>query len=706
VRAREPEMWEQLAHAAMSSLEIEFAIRVYRIVGDASMVLSLERLRNVEDVHELAANVLMLFEKPECYDMAERLFIKSNKPNEALQMRVDLKHWDAAAALARKYDAKKLDEIKREHASACETRGDVEMALTLFEESLTAADQSRGGINNAKAGVARCSFRLGDVETGLRIVGQLNDKNTYGECAFLCEQFGDANAAAALFEKAGLFENAVSIYLDAKQYDLAKPLLARIPTGSGSSSCRALRVSYANAMEFSGNFEEAANEYELARVWEHAVRIRLTLLKPCDTEKAFAICRQSRSQEAASVAAGYCRQVGDVDRAVEFLLLARKSDDAFALAGESGPSAMDKLCRLVSNDATATAREYRKLATYFETSLSWRKAGDAHAQCGNNEHAVRCYLKETSDDSVGAAIALVGSLRDDGLTSVVVEFLSSATGASLSVGDPSNKNNTSSQHTAWLFKLYVALGDYDAASTTSALLARQEQEMGNYKVAHAALFESSRELLRDGKTETRLAIGVQKQLNLLHSYVLVKSFVRQQDHEGCARLLHRIAKNITKFPAHVVPILTSTVVECTRGGMKRTAVHFAQKLMAPTLRAEIGDAYKRKVETIARKPDPNAEDTTEPVSACPFCDTTGGAYDLTCNTCQADVPMCVASGRRVVAEEWAHCPSCAFPCNKAAFVKTVDAEGGECPLCRARVDASAVVAGSGGGGTRRSPGGA
>ena len=28
--------------------------------------------------------------------------------------------------------------------------------------------------------------------------------------------------------------------------------------------------------------------------------------------------------------------LGDVDRAVEFLLLARKSDDAFALAGESG----------------------------------------------------------------------------------------------------------------------------------------------------------------------------------------------------------------------------------------------------------------------------------------------------------------------------------------------------------------------------------
>ena len=34
------------------------------------------------------------------------------------------------------------------------------------------------------------------------------------------------------------------------------------------------------------------------------------------------------------------------------------------------------------------------------------------------------------------------------------------------------------------------------------------------------------------------------------------------------RLL-RVAKHITRFPAHVVPILTSTVVECMKAGLKK-----------------------------------------------------------------------------------------------------------------------------------------
>ncbi len=36
----------------------------------------------------------------------------------------------------------------------------------------------------------------------------------------------------------------------------------------------------------------------------------------------------------------------------------------------------------------------------------------------------------------------------------------------------------------------------------------------------------------------------------------------QGDHEAGARMLVRVAKSISRFPAHVVPILTSTVIEC------------------------------------------------------------------------------------------------------------------------------------------------
>ena len=198
-------------------------------------------------------------------------------------------------------------------------------------------------------------------------------------------------------------------------------------------------------------------------------------------------------------------------------------------------------------------------------------------------------------------------------------------------------------HSAWLFKLHVALGDYDAAAKTSGVIAQQEQEMGNYKLAHAQLLASHVELMKERKS---VPAGLARQLVLLHSYVLVKSLVKRNDHDGAARLLRRVAANISKFPAHVVPILTSAVVECARAGLKKTSLDLAQRLMAPALRPNIGDAYKRKIETIARKPDPNAADAPEPGSPCPFCDAPGGAYEMTCEVCRADLPCCVASGRR------------------------------------------------------------
>jgi hypothetical protein len=55
-----------------------------------------------------------------------------------------------------------------------------------------------------------------------------------------------------------------------------------------------------------------------------------------------------------------------------------------------------------------------------------------------------------------------------------------------------------------------------------------------------------------------------RNLLLLHSYILVKTLTKKADHKASARLLIRVSQSISKFPAHVVPILTSTVIECQR----------------------------------------------------------------------------------------------------------------------------------------------
>ena len=58
-------------------------------------------------------------------------------------------------------------------------------------------------------------------------------------------------------------------------------------------------------------------------------------------------------------------------------------------------------------------------------------------------------------------------------------------------------------------------------------------------------------------------------LALLHSYLLVRGLVRQGEHLEAARLLLRVAERVEAafHRRDVVPILTSTVVECHRAGL-------------------------------------------------------------------------------------------------------------------------------------------
>jgi WD repeat-containing protein 19 len=126
------------------------------------------------------------------------------------------------------------------------------------------------------------------------------------------------------------------------------------------------------------------------------------------------------------------------------------------------------------------------------------------------------------------------------------------------------------------------------------------QELGNYKLAHSQLLETCRELTAQNK---RVPAELSRQLLLLHSYVLVKTLVKFNDHAAAARMLVRVAKSISKFPRHIVPILTSTVIECQRSGLKSTAFEYASMLMRPEYRKGISEQYRAKIEKIVRKPE-------------------------------------------------------------------------------------------------------
>lgn len=53
--------WLALSGKAMETLNIAMAIKVYRHLGDAGMVMALEQIQEVEDKNLLAGHIAMLF---------------------------------------------------------------------------------------------------------------------------------------------------------------------------------------------------------------------------------------------------------------------------------------------------------------------------------------------------------------------------------------------------------------------------------------------------------------------------------------------------------------------------------------------------------------------------------------------------------------------------------------------------------------------
>lgn len=86
---------------AAKQLECEMALNVYRQLGDAAMVLSLQSLQNIEE-KTLLAGIRIKFtfsilghlaELLGDYTTAETLFLSSSNPISALEMQRDLLHW-------------------------------------------------------------------------------------------------------------------------------------------------------------------------------------------------------------------------------------------------------------------------------------------------------------------------------------------------------------------------------------------------------------------------------------------------------------------------------------------------------------------------------------------------------------------------------------------------------------------------------------
>lgn len=649
---KQADMWREVGKSALQSMELEFAIRVYREVGDVGMVSSLQNIKNTEDKSQLCGYIAMFLGE---FNLAQDLFLASQYPLAALEMRRDLLHWDSALQLAKALAPEQIPYISREYAQQLEFTGDYMSALSHYEKGVTQQENQRDHDEICAAGIARMAIRVGDIRRGVSMASKMPSKILKKECAAILESMKQWVEAAQLYEQGQYYDKAASVYIRGKNWGKVGELLTKITSPK-------IHAQYAKAKEADGRYKEAADAYKMAKEWDNVIRINLDHLQ--NPEEAVTIVRQTQSVEGAKMVARFFQKLNDYGSAIQFLVMSHCNDEAFQLAQQHRQ--MEIYADIIGSDATP--EDYQSIAVYFDAENNHFLAGKFFLLGGQYPKAMKHFLKCNPEDgqAIELAIETVGRANDDVLTKQLVDFL---------MGDVDGNPKDAK----YLFRLYMALKKYGEAARTAIIIAREEQNAGNYRNAHDVLFSMYQELKQN---KIKIPAEMVTNLMILHSYILVKIHVKRGDHLKGARMLIRVANNISKFPSHIVPILTSTVIECHRAGLKNSSFSYAAMLMRPEYRNDIDLKYKRKIEMIVRKPDKTEEE--EPLTPCPVCGFQIPETELLCPDCKNNLPYCIITGRHVLREDFCVCPSCEFPALFSEYLKMLEVEE-TCPMCSERV---------------------
>ncbi|NP_001253801.1 WD repeat-containing protein 19 isoform X1 [Macaca nemestrina] len=647
--------WNELARACLHHMEVEFAIRVYRRIGNVGMVMSLEQIKGIEDYNLLAGHLAMFTND---YNLAQDLYLASSCPIAALEMRRDLQHWDSALQLAKRLAPDQIPFISKEYAIQLEFAGDYVNALAHYEKGITGDNKEHD--EACLAGVAQMSIRMGDIRRGVNQALKHPSRVLKRDCGAILENMKQFSEAAQLYEKGLYYDKAASVYIRSKNWAKVGDLLPHV-------SSPKIHLQYAKAKEADGRYKEAVVAYENAKQWQSVIRIYLDHLN--NPEKAVSIVRETQSPDGAKMVARFFLQLGDYGSAIQFLVMSKCNNEAFTLAQQHNK--MEIYADIIGSEDT-TNEDYQSIALYFEGEKRYLQAGKFFLLCGQYSRALKHFLKcPSSEDNVAIEMAIetVGQAKDELLTNQLIDHL---------LGE----NDGMPKDAKYLFRLYMALKQYREAAQTAIIIAREEQSAGNYRNAHDVLFSMYAELKSQ---KIKIPSEMATNLMILHSYILVKIHVKNGDHMKGARMLIRVANNISKFPSHIVPILTSTVIECHRAGLKNSAFSFAAMLMRPEYRSKIDAKYKKKIEGMVRRPD--TSEIEEATTPCPFCKFLLPECELLCPGCKNSIPYCIATGRHMLKDDWTVCPHCDFPALYSELKIMLNTES-TCPMCSERLNAA------------------
>uniref|UniRef100_A0A8C4Q3Q0 IFT121-like zinc finger domain-containing protein n=1 Tax=Eptatretus burgeri TaxID=7764 RepID=A0A8C4Q3Q0_EPTBU len=568
------------------------------------------------------------------FDLAQTLYLSSSDPLAALMLRCDLQHWENAIQLAKHLAPQQIPLISKEYASQLEFTGDYVNAIKYYKEGMK--EEKANHINACNAGLARSSLHVGNVRHGVDLALTHPSQIVQRDCA-------------------AILKDMKQLYC-AKTKDQYKKGALKVGDILRQISSPKILLQYAKAKEADHqvNYKEAAEAYEKAK--DHDNHIRMLLEHLGQPEAAMRVAQQNHSLTGAKMVARFLLKLGDYSTAIHFLAMSQCGEEAFQLAQKHGQ--METYAEIIGPNATA--EELQSIALHFEEENKHHLAGKFFLRSGKYAKALKHFLSHhTGEDhsSLDLAIETISLAKDEVLKSQLIDYLMGETD-----GIPKDAH--------YLFRLYMALDQHEEAARTAIIITREEQAQGNYRSAHDMLF-SMYQTLGAQRAPAEMAAN----LLLLHSYVLVKVHIKIGNHLKGAHLLMRVAKNISKFPMHVVPILTSTVIECHRARLHMSAFSYASMLMRPEYRNKIDAKYTKRIEAVVRRP--NSYELEENNSPCPFCNHSVPTNELFCPACKNNIPYCIASGQHMVRDNWSVCPHCNFP---ACYSDLLETES-TCPMC-------------------------
>ncbi|XP_075972620.1 intraflagellar transport protein Oseg6 [Anticarsia gemmatalis] len=663
----EPELWRKMGEAAIAELNVEFAIRVYTRLSDVAMVWALEDASHIEDLSILCGTLCACL----CKGSAAARWLESSPRGalHALELHAARGDWARAAEIAAVSCPGKAPDITLHRAQHLELTADYHEALTNYEKSIISENlddiKVKDHNDKCEAGIARMSIRCGDVMRGLTTaMKHSHDIMLLKDCAQLLEDEKQYSHAAALYDHAGNTEKAASLYIKLKSWLKVEALLPKINSPS-------IHIQYAKAKEAEGRYHDALKSYMKAQDYEAAIRLNLDKLD--DIDEAVNLVQETKSIQGAKMVANYFQNSDDPTSAIKFLVMSLCYDEAFHLARKNGK--LQLYGEILIQTSQARSEDFKSLALHFEGEKSHLLAGKFYFHAGEYGKALSHLLRsggseEDENEAISIAIDAVAASDDERLTRRLIEFLLGETD-----GTPREPRH--------LFRLYMAKRQFTEAAKTAVIIAGAECRAGKYREARdvvRAMCVSLRAARLAVPTDMRHAIA------LLHTYILVRTHVRRGRHDLAARLLLRTAADVTFFPTpqHQVSILTSTVIECSRAGLKHQAHHWAKVLMQPEYRSQIDPKYVKKIESAvrhgAREPAP-----APPTAPCPHCGADLPVAELTCTRCEVIVPFCLATGLHIVKDDLTACPECDFPAILTEFVEILQEEG-KCPMCSENVD--------------------